>query len=81
MFLLTGAFDPKSNKYDKNDIFAAIIGLSLYQSTCERTAVNGITAFLDLTEFQMKHQMFWKIDDLKKFADLLNVNIHMKTQF
>ena len=69
----TGAFEPKSKEYDKNDIWAAIIGLSLYQSTCERTAVNGIVTFLDLTEFQMKHQLFWKFDDVKRFADLANV--------
>ena len=73
IFLSAGVFDPYSKKYNKNDVHAAIIGLSIYQSKCERTAVNGITAFFDLTEFQMKHQLFWKLDDLKRIADLMNV--------
>ena len=73
-----GAFDPKSKKYDKNDLFAAVFGLSIYQSTCERTAVNGIVAFVDLTDFQLKHQAFWKIEDIKNLVELVNVRISRK---
>ena len=73
IFFSTGAFDPKSKKFNKNDIFAAIMGLLIYQSSCERTVVNGVRAFADLTDFVMKHQAFWKIDDLKRFAEIMNV--------
>ena len=70
-----GAFDPKSKKYNKHDLFAAVFGLSIYQTTCERTAVNGIVAFLDLSDFQLRHQAFWKIEDIKNLVDLVNVRI------
>ena len=73
IFFSTGAFDPKSKKFNKNDIFAAIMGLLIYQSSCEQTAVNGVRAFADLTDFEMKHQAFWKVDDRKRFAEIMNV--------
>ena len=39
----------------------------------ENITVNGFTGLADLTDFTLKHQTFWTLDDIKKSADFKNV--------
>ena len=75
IFCISGSFDPKSKKYSKKDMFVGMIGIMLYQNMKERNNVNGFMGFGDLTDFQLKHQMWWKLDDLKRFAEFMNVSM------
>lgn len=72
MLFPSGAFDPKTTK--KQDMMHAMFGLMLHHSGDERTIVNGVTGFADLTDFGVKHQTFWTLEDLKKSADMMNVS-------
>ena len=47
--------------------------MMLYQNTTERNNVNGFIGFSDLTDFQLKHQTWWDLDDMKRFSDVMNV--------
>ena len=40
----------------------------------ENITVNGFTGLADLTDFTLKHQTFWTLDDIKKSADFMNVS-------
>ena len=54
-------------------MFVGIFGIMLYQNTTESNNVNGSKGFADLTDFQLKHQMWWTPEDMKKFAEVMNV--------
>ena len=70
---ILGSFDPKSKKYSKKDMFLGIFGMMLYHNMTERNNVNGFMGFADLTDFQLKHQTWWNLDDMKRFSDIMNV--------
>ena len=74
IFRILGSFDTKCKKYSKKDIFVGIFGMFLYHNTNENNNVNGSICFADLTDFQLKHQTFWSLEDLKKLADVMNVS-------
>ena len=71
---ILGSFDPKSKKYSKKDMFLGIFGMMLYHNMTERNNVNGFMGFADLTDFQLKHQTWWNLDDMKRFSDIMNVS-------
>ncbi len=73
--MLVGAFEPKSPDYDKPAIMKAMIGLFLHNLSTEKVQVHGVAALGDLTDFQVKHQTYWTLDDLKRSAAMMNVCI------
>ena len=52
-----------------------MFGTMLYYSTMhEKSVVNGVTGMGDLSRFQVKHQTFWTLDDVKRWSKLMNVS-------
>ena len=53
----------------------AMVGSFLHNLSNDKLQVHGIAVLGDLTDFQVKHQTYWTLDDLKRSAKMMNVRI------
>ena len=61
-----GAFDSSFKKYTKDTFFKA--ATAVFELACrpEHAQVNGLVMIADLTNFTLKHQMSFSMDDMKR---------------
>ncbi len=67
--------DTKSPDYDKPSIMKCFLGCMIHMLWDDNLQVNGTAVIGDLTGFNMQHQLYWTVEDLKRSAVLMNVSI------
>ena len=71
MISFLARFDPKTS--DKRCLFKADYGMIQLLLRDENTNVNGLVFMIDMTGMQMKHQLFWGLEESKMQMHLVQV--------
>ena len=69
----TSRINIHSTEYKKNDVIRGMVVLFFYSMFDEETQVNGTIYFEDTSNFTMKHQMYFGIEDTKRSMQLWQV--------
>ena len=68
-----GNFDPKT--LDKRHMMRAQMAIFHLIMRDENTNVNGLVYLLDMTGLEVKHQLFWTLEDIKRNMHLFQVKL------
>lgn len=55
-----------TEKFTKSEVYKAIFGLMFHLMKDEANQVNGFTMMVDCTGFEMRHLLFFGIEDMKR---------------
>ena len=74
-YLVAALFDPKTLDM-RHWTKAAFLAVMHHLLRDENSSVNGFIYFLDGTGVELKHKLYWGLDDIKRHMHIVQVNIN-----